>query len=147
MEPQIYERRRPSERELVRGVADGDRSLPELLRALSNDSMLLIRKEAELFRAETEQKLTVAQRRVMVLGAGAMVAYLGVLSLTAALILALATAIPAWASALIVGLLLAMAGGAAMLVGKNRLENEELLPKDTIRSVKQDVRTVREAVR
>ena len=124
-----------------------DRSLPQLLRDLSNDSVMLIRKEAELFRAETEQKLTKAQRQGIVLGAGGMVAYLGMLALTAAVILLLALAIPAWGSALIVGAVMVITGVIAMVIGKNRLQRESLAPNESIRSVKTDVRMVREAVR
>jgi hypothetical protein len=124
-----------------------DRSLAQLLRDLSNDSMLLIRKEAELFRAETEKKITTAQRQAIVLGAGGLIAFVGVFALTAALILALANVMPAWLSALIVGALMVAAGVTAMLAGKNRLQSEEMAPRESIQSVKTDVRMVREAVR
>jgi len=129
------------------GGAVQDRSLPQLLRDLSNDSMTLIRKEAQLFRAETEQKIATAQRQGIVLGAGGLIAYLGLLSLTAALVLALALVMPAWLAALLVGLVMIAAGVTAMVIGKNRLKSEELAPKESIRSVKNDVRMVREAVR
>ncbi|AKF06363.1 phage holin family protein [Sandaracinus amylolyticus] len=138
-------------RETITSTGDGaamhDRSLPQLLRDLSNDSMTLIRKEAQLFRAETEQKITTAQRQGIVLGAGGMIAYLGLLSLTAALVLALALVMPAWLAALLVGFVLIAAGVTAMVMGKNRLQSEQLAPKESIRSVKNDVRMVREAVR
>ncbi|MDQ3036590.1 MAG: phage holin family protein [Myxococcota bacterium] len=126
---------------------DRDRSLPQLLRDLSTDSVHLIRQEAQLFRAETEQKLTTVQRHAIVLGAGGLIAYIGVLALTASVILLLALAIPAWLSALLVGAAMITLGVVALVVGKNRLASEELAPKESIRSVKHDVRTVREAVR
>lgn len=123
------------------------RSLAQLLRDLSNDSITLIRKEAELFRAETAQKLSHAQRQGIVLGAGGVIAFVGLLALTAALILLLALAMPAWVAALLVGLAFAIGGVVAMVVGKNRLQRETLAPDESIRSVKTDVRMVREAVR
>ena len=128
-------------------AAVSERSLAQLLRDLSNDSITLIRKEAELFRAETAQKLTHAQRQGIVLGTGGLLAFVGLLALTAAVILLLALAMPAWLSALIVGAVLAIAGGVAMVVGKNRLQREKLTPEESMRSVKTDVRMVREAVR
>lgn len=124
-----------------------ERSLAQLLRDLSNDSIMLIRKEAELFRAETTQKLSHAQREAIVLGAGGLLAFVGLLALTAALILLLALAMPAWVSALIVGLAMAIGGAGAMVIGKNRLQRETLAPEESVRSVKTDVRMVREAVR
>jgi uncharacterized membrane protein YqjE len=131
---------------LAPSAAEDHRSLPQLLRDLSQDSVHLMRQEVQLFRVETEQKLTVAQRHALVLGAGGMIAYLGLLSLTAATIMLLALAIPAWLSALLVGVALCALGAVALIVGKNRLASEELAPKETMRSVKQDVRTFREAV-
>ncbi|UJR81019.1 phage holin family protein [Sandaracinus amylolyticus] len=138
-------------REAITSTGDGgaiqDRSLTQLLRDLSNDSMTLIRKEAQLFRAETEQKISTAQRQGIVLGAGGMIAYLGLLSLTAAIVLGLALVMPAWLAALLVGFVLIAAGVTAMVIGKNRLQSEHLAPRESIRSVKNDVRMVREAVR
>jgi len=124
-----------------------ERPLPQLFRDLSNDSMLLIRKEAELFRAETSQKIAVVERQAMVLGVGGVIAHVGVLALTAALILLLALAIPAWASALLVGLAYVGAGITAIIIGKNRLQRENLAPSESMRSVQTDARMVREAVR
>lgn len=147
---EIYTRsnepRQNGSRKVELGTAD-ERSLPQLLRDLSNDSILLIRKEAELFRAETAQKLSHAQRQGIVLGAGGLLAFVGLLALTAALILLLALAMPAWVSALLVGVALVIGGVVAMVVGKNRLQRESLAPQESVRSVKTDVRMVREAVR
>ena len=139
--------RRDDEMRRTEWNGDRDRSLPQLLRDLSNDSVHLIRQEAQLFRAETQQKLTAAQRHAIVLGAGGLIAYIGLLALTASVILLLALAIPAWLSALLVGVAMIALGVVALVMGKNRLASEELAPKETIRSVKQDMRTVREAVR
>ncbi len=124
-----------------------DRSLATLLRDLSNDSVHLIRQEAQLFRAETEQKLTKVQRAAIVLGVGGVIAFVGGLALVAAVILLLALVIPAWLSALLVGGALVGGGVAALIAGKNRLANEELAPTQTMRSLKSDIHTVREAVR
>lgn len=147
---EIYTRddrlRRNGPRQAELAPAD-ERSLAQLLRDLSNDSIMLIRKEAELFRAETAQKLTHAQRQAIVLGAGGVVAFVGLLALTAAVILLLALAMPAWVSALIVGLAMVIGGAAAVVMGKNRLQRETLAPEESVRSVKTDVRMVREAVR
>jgi hypothetical protein len=123
------------------------RSLPQLLRDLSRDSVHLITQEVQLFRVETEQKLTRAQRYAIVLGAGGLVAFIGFVALVASLILVLALAIPAWISALVVGALMVVIGALALIMGKNRLAREQLAPRETVRSVKHDVDTVREAIR
>ena len=73
-------------------------------------------------------------------GIGGLVAFFGAATLIAAVVLALATVLAAWLSALIVGVvLLAVAGGAA-LMGKKHIEQATpLTPEQTVETVKQDV--------
>lgn len=123
------------------------KNVRELLRDLSNDSTTLIRQESELFRREIEQRMSRVQRQATMLGAGGVVAFVGMLVLTTAFVLLLSLAIPAWAAALIVALVYLLAGGALLMVGKKKLQEEELAPRKSIDSVKQDVRTLREAFR
>ena len=124
-----------------------DRPIAALLRDLQADSMHLVQQEAQLFRAETSQTLARVQREAMILGAGAAIAAVGGLVLTAFLVLLLAEAMPAWAAALIVGVVFAIAGGVAIMTGKKKLAEEQLVPKQSQRSVKDDIRTLREAWR
>jgi membrane protein implicated in regulation of membrane protease activity len=82
-------------------------------------------------------------------GIGGLVAFFGAATLIAAVVLALATVLAPWLSALIVGVvLLAVAGGAA-LVGKKQIEQATpLSPEQTVETVKQDVDRVKtEAMR
>jgi len=61
-------------------------------------------------------------------------------SLTACLILVLALAIPAWASALLITVLWAAVAGALALQGRNRLrEMGKPVPEKTVETVKEDV--------
>lgn len=124
-----------------------DKPLKDLLRDLSSDSTTLIRQESELFRREMDGRIARVQREVSLLGSGGFVAAIGVLALTAALILALALVMAAWAAALLVGALYVVVGGILLLTGQQKLKHEELAPKESIRSVKTDLRTMREAVR
>lgn len=124
-----------------------DKPLKDLLRDLSSDSTTLIRQESELFRREMDGRISRVQREVSLLGSGGFVAAIGVLALTAALILALALVMAAWAAALLVGALYVVVGGILLLTGQQKLKHEELAPKESIRSVKTDLRTMREAVR
>lgn len=131
---------------IVEEKHDG-KSLRELLRDLSHDSTTLVRQESELFRREMDQRLSHLQREVTMLGAGAVVAHVGLLALTACLVLALSLAIPAWAAALIVAAVFLIAGGILLAAGRQKLKHEEVAPKESISSVKQDVRAIREAFR
>lgn len=124
-----------------------DRSLAELLRALSSDTTTLFRQESELLRREMDGRMARAKREVAVLGAGGVIAYVGALALTAAVILALALVMSAWAAALLVGAVYVVIGGIMLVTGRKKLEDEELAPRETLRSVRTDLRTMREAVR
>lgn len=124
-----------------------DVPLKELLRELSHDSATLVRQESELFRREMETRIERVQREVTMLGAGGVIAHVGLLALTAALILLLDLAMPAWVAALLVGAVFVIGGALIVLNGRKRLKEEELAPKQSIRSVRTDLRTMREAMR
>lgn len=131
------------ERDSVPSPDDGrsnGQSLAELTRQLSDQTTELIRKEIELAKAELQQKgKQVGLGAGMFGGAGIFVVYaLG--ALTAAAILALATAMDGWLAALIVALVWAAIAGVLALTGKNRVqEGSPPVPEQAIESVKEDV--------
>jgi Putative Actinobacterial Holin-X, holin superfamily III len=120
-------------------------STGELFSRLSEQMSTLVRDELRLAQLD----LTERGKRVGI-GAGALggagaVAYLGAATLIAAAVLGLTEALPAWLSALIVGLvLLAVAGGLA-LFGKNKVQSgTPPVPTEAVEGLKQDVQTVKE---
>ena len=118
----------------------GERSLGDLGKQLSQDAAALIRKEAELAKAE----VTVKARRFSV-GAGflAGAAVLGLVmvgALSAAAILALATALAAWLSALIVAVLLGLLAATLAIRGAKLIRRAAPpVPTETAESLKEDV--------
>ncbi len=124
-----------------------ERSIATLLRDLSEDSLRLIKQEAQLFRAETEHRIALAQHRLMVIGAGGLTALLGVMALVASAVLALSEHMPAWAAALLIGGALLSAGTVAAVIGKRKLDAGTLVLHESKVSVARDVRAVAEAVR
>ena len=77
-------------------------------------------------------------------GAGGLVAFFGMAAVIVAIVLALATAIAAWLSALIVGVVLLAVAGAAALMGKKQIEQATpAMPEQTIETVKEDVEHVK----
>ena len=122
-----------------------ERPIGELLTRLSHDTSLLLEQEIALAKREAYEKLDQLKVQVASLAVGGVVLHAGLLVLVAAAVLLLALWLPAWAAALAVGVALA-AGGAILLIrGKEGLKKLELAPQATIRNVKQDVRTVKEA--
>ena len=85
-------------------------SLGRLFRDLADDLSDLTRKEIELARTETMEKVSHASKAVISMAAGGFIAYAGLLFLLAAAVLVIATWVPYWLSAVIVG-------GVAVIVG------------------------------
>jgi len=127
------------------GVGTGEKlGLIGLFRQLPTQISRLIRDELRAAQVELVQKLKGAGVGAGLLVGGAILALyaLGVLITTA--ILGLATVLAPWLSALIVGVVLLVGAGALALLGRNKLMAAvPPLPKDSIESVKEDIRTIK----
>ena len=124
-----------------------ERSLRELASSLSSDVSLLVRQEAELAKAQIDDRVQRAKKDGIALGLGGAVAYTGVLALTAAVIAAFATAMPIWLSALLVGLVLAASGGVMLRKATTDLARMDAVPRASVESIKTDFRVLKETVR
>jgi uncharacterized membrane protein YqjE len=110
----------------------------ELIAELTNQSVGLMRDEVALARRELEQKLKTVQSAVAVVAIGAITALIAALSVCAAVIIALAEYVGPWQSALIVGLILGMAAGVAILIGVSRFKRTSLKPEQTIETIEEN---------
>ena len=119
-------------------------SISELLRSLIADVTLIARREVELATIELKIKASEIGGAVALLGAGAVVGFLALGTLVAAVVLALAIVLPAWAAASIVGVLL-LAGAAVLgFAGRARLRTAgPLAPTQTIGMVQEDIAWMR----
>ncbi len=115
-----------------------DRSLGELFGELSRESSALVRQEMALAKTELTQKAAKVGKDVGFLAVGGAIAYAGFLALVAALIFALASFIPAWLAALIVGIVVAGVGYFLVQKGLSALKQENLAPEQTIDTLKED---------
>ena len=116
-----------------------DRSLGELFTELSRETSTLVRQEVQLAKAEMTQKASQVGKDVGFLAVGGAVAYAGFLAIIAAVILALvAVGLAGWLSALLVGLVVAGIGGFLIWKGLNALKQEDLVPRQTIETLKED---------
>jgi hypothetical protein len=121
-----------------------ERSLGELFSELAQEVSTLVRQEATLAKAELGQKATRVGRNVAALAAGGAVAYAGLLAILAAIISALVHAgLEWWASALLVGVVVAAIGGFLVMKGINALKSEDLTPRQTLESLKEDAQWAR----
>ena len=124
-----------------------DRSLGELFADLSRETTTLVRQEVELAKTEMTQKATRVLRNIGFLAIGGAIAYAGLLALIAAVIVLLAMVIPWWLSALVVGLVIAGIGAFLIWKGLNALKQEDLVPRQTIETLKEDQEWAKEQVR
>ena len=126
----------------------GDRSLGELLAELMRETTTLVRQEVTLAKNEMTQKAAVVGRNVGALAVGGAVAYAGLLAIIAALILMLIHAgMPAWGAALLVGVVVAAVGGALVSKGLAALKRQDLVPRQTVETLKEDAQWAKEQTR
>jgi hypothetical protein len=116
-----------------------EKPLGELFADLGREVSTLVRQEAALAKAELGQKASRVGSHVASLAAGGAVAYAGLLAIIAAIIGMLAEAgLDWWVSALIVGAIVGAIGGFLVMKGINALKSEDLTPRQTLESLKED---------
>lgn len=117
-----------------------DRGTGELIKQLSSQVSMLVHQEVELAKAEAAEKGKKAGIGAGMFGGAGVAGLLTLGSLTAFLILVLALAIPAWASALLVTALWGAVAGVLALQGRNKLrEVGKPVPEKTVETVKEDL--------
>jgi len=120
------------------------RSLVSLLAELPTLIIQLLKDELENFKREITAKLAKLGIGVGLFVAAALLAFFAFATLIAAAVLGIATALPAWLSALIVGVALLLIAGILVLVGVRSLKKGlPPVPEQTIESLKKDVNTVK----
>lgn len=124
-----------------------ERSLGELFGDLSRETSALVRHEVELARTEIGQKASQVGKDVGSLAVGGAIAYAGFLAILAAIIIALSAAIPWWLSALLVGLVVAGIGYFLVQKGLTALKRQDMAPKQTLETVKEDKEWAKEQMR
>jgi len=123
-----------------------DRSLGELLSEMTSGFSTLVRKEIDLARVEIKDEVRQAGKAGGMLGAAAFMAHLGALVLALALGLALADALDleAWLGLFIMAVI--VLGVAAVLgtQGRNKLQQINAVPQQTVQTLKEDVQWVKQ---
>jgi Putative Actinobacterial Holin-X, holin superfamily III len=121
-----------------------ERPIGEVAKSLTADLSLLVRKEIELAKAEMAEKGRTAAPGLGMFGGAGIVALCAAGALTAFLILVLSIFLAEWASALIVGAVLAAVAFVLVQRGKEHVaEAGKPVPEQTIETVKEDVEWAR----
>jgi len=103
-----------------------------------------VRSEVELAKAELTQKGKEAGLGIGLFSAAGLLAFFGAAVLITTAILALALVLPAWASALIIAVLLLAAAGVAAVMGKNKVaEASPPKPERAMEGMREDIATIK----
>lgn len=117
-----------------------ERSLGDLFAELAGETGTLVRQEVALAQTEIIHTATKVGKNVGYLVVGGAVAYAAALAIIAGIILLLSQFIPAWGSALLVGVVI---GGAAYFMISSalaELRNTDPMPRNTIETIKEDAK-------
>ncbi len=115
----------------------GERSIGELVSELTKELRTLFRQEMDLFTVEMKEKATHAAKDAVAIGAGGVLIGSGYLVLLAAIVLGVATFMPAWGAALLVATVFIAAGFILVQKGRKDLTQMEVKPEKTAESLKE----------
>jgi uncharacterized membrane protein YqjE len=116
-----------------------DQSVADLVKQLTEQTKTLARQEIELAKAELAEKGKRAGLGAGMFGAAGLLGLFALALLTACVVLALATALPAWLAALIVAAVYGAIAGALALTGKKEIAHATPPMPETVETVKEDV--------
>ena len=120
----------------------------QLVERLSEQATRLVRSEIALAKTELKDKAMHAGVGIGMLVVGAVLVLYGLGFLFAAGMEGLATVMPTWLAALIVGLVLVLVAGALAFVGVKQLQRGvPPTPTAAVDSIKEDVETIKKGVR
>lgn len=123
-------------------------SISDLVRQLAQDSTTLIRQEVALAKSEMRDNVRTAARDMSMIAVGGAIAAVGMLVLTAFLVLLLGSLLQNyWLAALIVGLVFVIIGGVMAWSNLNSLRSAELKPEQTMDSLKEDKQWMQQEIR
>lgn len=124
-----------------------DRSLGDLFGDLTRETSFLVRQEIALAKTEITQKGSKIGKDVGFMALGGALAYAGLLAIIAAVIIILANVVPWWFAALLVGVVVTGIGYALIQKGLTAIKTENIAPKRTIQTLKEDAEWAKEQIR
>ena len=125
-----------------------ERSLKDLFTDLTESITTLFRKEIQLARAETSEKINQVGVAIGAIAGGAILALAALIVLLQALVIAITEAgVPAGWASLIVGVIVAVVAYVLIHKGTNDLKASNLAPNRTMGSLKRDAQVVKEQAR
>ena len=124
-----------------------DKSLGELFSQLGEDLGQLVSTQMELARTELKEEAREAGQAAGMFGAGTVLGYLALTLLCFAAAWGLSEVVPEGVAFLIVGVVVGIAAGVALMLGKQRLDAAKDVAPQTVRTLKEDAEWTREQMR
>ena len=124
-----------------------DKPVTELMRDLVNQVSNLVRHEIQLARAEMGEKASQATNGVVLLGVALGLGIGAIVILLLAAVAVLEGIMAFWLSALLVGLVAALAAAGLASMGMSNLKARNLMPDRTIESVREETQYAKEKVK
>lgn len=121
-------------------------SLGDLFSELAAETGTLIRQEVALAQVELTEKAASVGKNVGYLVVGGAVGYAAMLVMLAAAVIILATFIPLWASALLVGAAVGIVSYFLVTSALAELKKVDLAPREMVESIKEDAQWLKKQV-
>lgn len=119
----------------------------DLVRGIANDTTTIVRKELELARLEIVEAVVARLKAAGALGGAGMFGLVALLAGVGAGAAALTYVVPVWAALLIVMGACGAVAGMAGVMGIVRMKTPPLAPKETERTIEEDVRWAKQALK
>jgi len=124
-----------------------ERSVGELLGDLATETSTLVRQEVKLAASEMANKATYAAKQSVNVAIGGLLGLVALGSLVASLILGLGMVMPLWASALLVGSIIAVVAFLVGHAGVTALRQMDAAPTQTIKSLEETKSWAKQQIR
>jgi uncharacterized membrane protein YqjE len=124
-----------------------NRSSAEVVQDLVRNVQEILRSEVRLAKAEITEEAKKAAQSAALSAGGAILSIFALGLLLWAAVYALSLALPLWAAALIIGVLVGIVAGIMLAVGRARMKQVHPKPETTIRSVKENVQWLKNQTR
>lgn len=137
------------------GYAHDDRSVKDLLTDIRDGGMKLMRQELALARTEIKEEVGRTARGATTAGIGGVLATAGLIVVLMALGALLSVLLfvagvdlvwASWLGPLIIGLACALIGGAMLAGGIKKIRNQSFVPRDTVKTLKENKRWIEQKV-
>jgi Flp pilus assembly protein TadB len=114
-----------------------DKPIGELISELTHELRTLLKQEMDLFRTEMQEKLIHFFKDAAAIGVGCALLYFGTLVLIAAIVLGVATFMPAWIAALLVATIFIVIGFVLVEKGRKDVTHMSMKPEKTKETFKE----------